>query len=60
VGERLKPAVLKIKTVVRYLAENPPNPFASRKIALIFSFLDLFYFAPFCAVYCYNLILLTE
>jgi hypothetical protein len=32
VGERLKPAVLKTKTVIRYLAENSPNPFASRKI----------------------------
>jgi hypothetical protein len=35
VGERLKPAVLKNKTVIRYLAENTPNPFAGRKIAPI-------------------------
>jgi hypothetical protein len=33
VGERLKPAVLKNKTAICYLAENTPNPFASRKIA---------------------------
>jgi hypothetical protein len=33
VGERLKPAVLKNKPAIRYLAENAPNPFASRKIA---------------------------
>jgi hypothetical protein len=35
VGERLKPAVLKIKPAIRYPAENTPNPFASRKIAMI-------------------------
>jgi hypothetical protein len=33
VAERLNAAVLKVKSVVRYLAENTPNPFATRKIA---------------------------
>ena len=44
----------KLKTAIRYLAENSPNPFAGRKIATfsVFGICPIFW--PFCAAYCYN------
>jgi hypothetical protein len=54
VGERLKPAVLKNKTPVRYQAENSTKSLCRPQDSVTFFFLDLRGFCSFCATFSDN------
>jgi hypothetical protein len=58
VGERLKPAILKAKSPVRYLVENSTKSLCQLQDSDDFYFLDLFGSCSFCASFSDNLVTL--
>jgi hypothetical protein len=57
-GKRLTPAVLKIKSPIRYLPENSTKSLCQPQDSATICFLDLLRFYLFCATFSDNLVTL--